>query len=357
MIRIACAALSLLCIATLPAQAGSSSSANFANQRDVMGAGGITTGSSANFSMGSTAGQPAIGAPTSANFNNAAGFWTLSTIAFTLTAQTNVPIVATITSNVVNVSGLSSAVAISIVGGTYSINGAAYTSAAGTVSNGDTVTVQQVSSATYAATTIATLTIDGVTGDFSVTTAAAPPTVPTLSGPNGGTGGGTISTTVTPGAGQPASCGFDPGSQFIPLIGAPQSPPAGSSPQGITFPFGLFDFAMLGCAPGGPVTITITYPQPVPAGAQYWKYGPTAANPAPHWYIIPATFSGNTVTFTLTDGGLGDDDMTANGIIIDQGGPGIPPGGPIPTLSDWALLALATLMGLFALASLRRREP
>jgi hypothetical protein len=33
----------------------------------------------------------------------------------------------------------------------------------------------------------------------------------------------------------------------------------------------------------------------------------------------------NVITITLVDGGLGDDDLTANGVIVDQGGPGNPP--------------------------------
>jgi hypothetical protein len=71
------------------------------------------------------------------------------------------------------------------------------------------------------------------------------------------------------------------------------------------------------------VTITIHYPSPLPIGTQYWKFGPTPGNTTPHWYTIPATISGNTVMFTVTDGGLGDDDVTANGVIVDQGGPGV----------------------------------
>ena len=77
------------------------------------------------------------------------------------------------------------------------------------------------------------------------------------------------------------------------------------------------------------MTLTITLPSAVPAGAQYWKYGPTPSNHTPHWYRIPiGSINGNVITVTLTDGGLGDDDLTADGTIIDQGGPGWPwPGG------------------------------
>jgi len=61
-------------------------------------------------------------------------------------------------------------------------------------------------------------------------------------------------------------------------------------------------------------------------GTQYWKYGPTLANTATHWYpILMGDNDGdNVITITLVDGGLGDDDLVANGVIVDQGGPGVP---------------------------------
>jgi len=341
----------ILSAIALPAFAASSSSANYVTPRDVVSSGGSTSQSSANYSQGSTLGQPAIGRASSANYSLSAGFWSGGTIVFTLTPTTGAAIATPITSNVVNIAGLDGPAAISVVGGTYSVNGV-YTAAPGVVNNGDTVTVRQTSSSSYGATTVATLTIDGVSEPFSVTTAAAPVTTSTITGPNAGTGGGTNTATATPGVGQPVSCGFDPTSTFIPLRGAPLSPP--SAPPGVNFPFGLFEFDLLGCSPGGSITVTVTYPQPIPSGAQYWKYGATAANPAPHWYTIPATFSGNTATFTLVDGGLGDDDLTANGIVVDQGGPGV--GAPIPTMTSWPLLALAALIVLLGLWGLGRRQ-
>ena len=63
---------------------------------------------------------------------------------------------------------------------------------------------------------------------------------------------------------------------------------------------------------------------------------------------MPATIAGNTATFHITDGDLGDDDLTANGSIVDQSGPGVPntAAAGIPTLSEWALLGLIFLLGL-----------
>jgi hypothetical protein len=109
-----------------------------------------------------------------------------------------------------------------------------------------------------------------------------------------------------------------------------------------------------GCTPGGTVQITITYPQPLPAGARFWKHGPRP-NAAAGWYAYPrAAISGNTVTLTLTDGALGDDDLDAtNGRIVDAGAPALLAAATaIPTLSQWGMLLLSALLGL---AALRRR--
>src|SRR5258706_6182246 len=104
--------------------------------------------------------------------------------------------------------------------------------------------------------------------------------------------------------------------------------------------------------------MTIVYPATLVAGTQYWKFGPTPGPTPGHWYVLPATITSNTVVFTITDGGLGDDDLLANGTIVDQGGPGNPgpPGSPtaIPTLSEWPLLLLASMI---LVIGMRRSQP
>lgn len=94
--------------------------------------------------------------------------------AFTFTDQTNVPLSTEIISNAITVSGINTAAVISIVGGTYSVNGGTYRSASYIVNNGATVTVKQTSSASYSTKTDATLNIGGVSDTFSVTTLASP---------------------------------------------------------------------------------------------------------------------------------------------------------------------------------------
>ncbi len=97
---------------------------------------------------------------------------------FSFTAQTGVVLSAETTSNIITVAGINSASPISIVGGTYMINSGVFTSAAGTVNNGDIVTLRQTSSASHSTPTTATLTIGGVSGAFNVTTLAAVGSVP-----------------------------------------------------------------------------------------------------------------------------------------------------------------------------------
>jgi large repetitive protein len=167
------------------------------------------------------------------------------------------------------------------------------------------------------------------------------------------TGSGPITASFSGGG---ATCNYSV-AQFIPLTGHPASPPAGTAPADISFPHGLFDFTTTGCTPGSAITMTITYPQQLPPNlTQYWKYGPTPGNTTPHWYVLPATISGATATFTITDGGLGDDDLQANGTIVDQGGPGVAPPPPVP-LPLWMLLLIAlTLSGAAANSATRLRK-
>ena len=167
------------------------------------------------------------------------------------------------------------------------------------------------------------------------------------------TASGIISVAISGGG---ASCGFGK-RQFIPVAGNAASPPV-APPAGTTFPHGLFDFTLNGCAPGSAVTLTVTYPAALAAGTQYYKYGPTPSNAAATWYVLPSTVSGNTVTFTISDGALGDDDLIANGTIVDQGGPSVPPAAVatpavnVPTLHPAMIALLALLLALLGRLSL-----
>jgi len=80
----------------------------------------------------------------------------------------------------------------------------------------------------------------------------------------------------------------------------------------------MFSFNVTGLIPGQEVTVTVKLPGPVPVGSVWWKYQGGS------WYWLPigSDDGDDTITVTLTDGGQGDADLTANGEIIDDGGPG-----------------------------------
>lgn len=117
-----------------------------------------------------------------------------------------------------------------------------------------------------------------------------------------------------------------------------------------------FEFVLDGCTPGSTVQVTISYPQPLPAGAQFWKHGPRPGQAAGWYAYSRAAVSGGTVVLTLTDGAIGDDDLDAtNGRIVDAGAPAMVGGAAaIPTLSQWGMLLLSGLMAVLGLR-LRRK--
>jgi len=92
---------------------------------------------------------------------------------FFFTPITGVALSTVSTSNAVYISGVQGAYLISVIGGTYSINGGAYTAVAGAVFDGDIVTVRQTSSDTNSTSTTAYVTIAGLTSSFVVTTLPA----------------------------------------------------------------------------------------------------------------------------------------------------------------------------------------
>jgi hypothetical protein len=104
------------------------------------------------------------------------------------------------------------------------------------------------------------------------------------------------------------------------------------TPTSASFPVGFFGFTSRSVAPGGSTTVTLSGPN-VTHGNTYLVYGPTPDNPAPHWYDFQ--FDGTTgaeffdddnngstdrVVLHFVDGGRGDLDLTADGVIRDPGG-------------------------------------
>ena len=147
------------------------------------------------------------------------------------------------------------------------------------------------------------------------------------------------------------------------LAEPPQVMAAPGTPRpGAVVPHGLLKLNTDGCDAGALVTVRLTYPNDLPSGAEYWKWGRTADNTTQHWYRIPATLQGRVVSFVLRDGGLGDDDLLANGRVEDPSALVLPAavggGTPaaIPSLSEWAVALLSLMMGGLAIR-LRRRNP
>jgi Pro-kumamolisin, activation domain/Bacterial Ig-like domain (group 1) len=236
--------------------------------------------------------------------------------------------------------------------GALSCNGVTNAAGVATCNVTPSTSGQFLSSTTYAGSALYTPATGSQRFNVVVPVVSGPTTTFTSSSATG-TGNITAAFNIN------GACTFN-AAQYIPLTGNVASPPLGSAPAGVTFPQGLFDFTASNCTPGSTLNFTVTYPQPLPPGTQYWKYGPTSDNAAAHWYTLStAVINGNTVTFSITDGGLGDDDLAANGNIVDPGGPGVPgtSGGgsaiePIPTLSDAGTLLLLALLALLGTARL-----
>jgi hypothetical protein len=217
-----------------------------------------------------------------------------------------------------------------------------------------TITLGSATSCNLTVTSAGAKTITATyNGDanFNTGSTTAPHTVTAVTQFSGTTATGTGTATATLSG---AGCSFM-SAAFVPVAHTP--------PVGVTFPQGLFAFQVGGCGSGGSVTVTVTYPSSMPAGAQYYKYGPEPGNAAPHWYALAAgapnnaSVSSTSATFTLVDGLSGDDDVTVNGVITDQGGPGVPLSAyatNIPTLNGVGLAAFAALMLVAALVLVRR---
>lgn len=229
----------------------------------------------------------------------------------------------------------------------------------GTITNNQYLCVRHTSSASYFTATDTTLAVGGVSDTFTSTTLS---TSVSGSSINGSTGAGAVSANVTGGGNGTwlfanAGNGALQSGGFIPLSGNSKSPPV-APPAGVTFPYGLLDIVLAGGQPGSAATITITYPAVLPPNTVYLKYGSTPGTVAAHWYTIPATIVGSTVTLTITDGDLGDNDLMVNSTIVDPGGVGVQSqfsgAVAIPTLSEWGVMMLSILLALGAFFSLRR---
>jgi parallel beta-helix repeat protein len=200
---------------------------------------------------------------------------------------------------------------------------------------------------TYLGSTSVTTDATGLT-NFVVSLASAVPVgqfiSATATDPAGNTSEFSLSVPVAASSSQPNVAMLRvPGTNAPFLISSPagttitasDSSSAGATPPGgLTFPFGFVTFQVSGVAAGAAVDVTLTGLDPSQI-AQYYKYGPTPVTHANHWYDFlynKATdgdsavgtgmqIVGGNIVLHLIDGKRGDDDLTANGVVTDIGGP------------------------------------
>ncbi len=134
--------------------------------------------------------------------------------------------------------------------------------------------------------------------------------LPVVSGPNQGA---YISVSAPPG-------------QQIARVESTKNPAPDSFPQTLGAPAGFLAFEVQGITSGASTVVTIDLPDGVTA-TDYLKFGPTPENLVSHWYSFAwdgttgAQFQGGRILLHLTDGLRGDDDLLANGTIVDPGAP------------------------------------
>jgi len=99
------------------------------------------------------------------------------------------------------------------------------------------------------------------------------------------------------------------------------SPLGVNLPQDVSFPLGALGFNVNGLTPGAAIEVEIEFPEEVPVSS-YFKF-------SDDWYeflddgTTGATVTAGKVTLKFVDGGRGDHDGIANGVIEDPGAPGV----------------------------------
>jgi uncharacterized delta-60 repeat protein/uncharacterized repeat protein (TIGR01451 family) len=107
-----------------------------------------------------------------------------------------------------------------------------------------------------------------------------------------------------------------------------------TAPGLATLPIGAFSFVAHTRGIQGPIPISLSLPADVPPGTvdSVYAFGPTTDDGQPHWYRLPV--AANTMTpgvqifpdhivVNLVDGGLGDGDLAANGVITTEIAPAV----------------------------------
>lgn len=253
---------------------------------------------------------------------------------FSFTAKNNVEPLSQVESDTVTITGINTAAPISVYGGEYRVGTGVWTMQPGTVQEGDTIQLRVTASALQGQAAVVTVTIGGVSTSFTATTTfPAGSSTETLAGLNGTVTLATVGGTLT----------------NVRMVAMPVG--AGWL-TGISYPHGFFAFDVASVTPGDTVTVQITLPAGSPAVNTYVKCNSAGVCAE----YSGASFSGNIVTLTLTDGGAGDADGVINGHIVDPGAPAVR-AAPAPSKKGGAvgseLLGLGLL--LLALQGIRRK--
>jgi Ca2+-binding RTX toxin-like protein len=140
---------------------------------------------------------------------------------------------------------------------------------------------------------------------------------------------GNVSTVRNSADGQPVTLASPAGTILANAQAVPNPSPS-NAPAGVTFPVGFFSFQVHGLTAGGSATVTLSLPAGVTVDT-YYRYGPTPGSPQPHWY--PFSYNGlrgavidnvnHQIVLHFVDGGIGDDDLAVNGIVVDAGAPAV----------------------------------
>ncbi|HUU64075.1 MAG TPA: right-handed parallel beta-helix repeat-containing protein [Dehalococcoidia bacterium] len=132
----------------------------------------------------------------------------------------------------------------------------------------------------------------------------------------------------------------------------------------LEFTHGFLSFNVTGFT-GDTVTINITLPQAVPVGTEYWKCQNNT------WVDVTSLLGDddgdNVLTLTITDGGLGDADGTANWVIEEPGAPAQPgralivggevyPVDRLQILMPWLGLAALMALAMAVVVIMKRRR-
>lgn len=88
-------------------------------------------------------------------------------------------------------------------------------------------------------------------------------------------------------------------------------------------PFGLIRFKLLVNEEGAEAVVTVYLSEPVPVDSKWYKFDPIADRWLDYSEYAVTSSDRRSVTLTIRDGGVGDLDGIANGIIIDPSGIGV----------------------------------